>query len=438
MSEPEHREPGYRGPQVCKIVGITYRQLDYWARTELVRPSVMDANGSGTQRLYSYRDLVELKVIKQMLDAGISLQSARKAVESLRAFDEDLASIRIVIQGPTIVLAQSDEQVMDLLRGGQGVLSVVLDIQPLQQTITEAVQLALNIDPDPHDARPRAEELRERVIDDEVLPHEQVRFAHNSERQFAKLLDFYGIVWEYEPTTFTLERDRDGRPVQAFTPDFYLPAYDLYIEITTLNQKLVTKKNRKARRLVEQHPEISIRVLYQRDYLHLLVKYGLELPSQLVEAGLDPNAEPPVPFYRSAARPASPCRTTPPPRAHEPGRSRMSDGSRCGTVPSTRSIARSARAWCRSADGTCRCNIRAACSRSIARAGPAQSCSTCRTWARSSAAGSVRSSCCSGCSRTTCARSNRAARSTRTSSTPTTPTWSTTSSCGGSTSTGSS
>ena len=136
-------EPGYRGPQVCKIVGITYRQLDYWARTELVRPSVMDANGSGTQRLYSYRDLVELKVIKQMLDAGISLQSARKAVESLRGFDEDLASVRIVIQGPNVVLAQSDEQVMDLLRGGQGVLSVVLDIEPLQQTITEAVQLAL-------------------------------------------------------------------------------------------------------------------------------------------------------------------------------------------------------------------------------------------------------------------------------------------------------
>jgi DNA-binding transcriptional MerR regulator len=71
-------EPGYRGPQVCKIVGITYRQLDYWARTGLVRPSVMDAQGSGTQRLYSWRDLVVLKVIKQMLDAGISLQSARR------------------------------------------------------------------------------------------------------------------------------------------------------------------------------------------------------------------------------------------------------------------------------------------------------------------------------------------------------------------------
>jgi DNA-binding transcriptional MerR regulator len=148
-------EAGYRGPQVCKIVGITYRQLDYWARTELVRPSVMDANGSGTQRLYSYRDLVELKVIKQMLDAGISLQSARKAVESLRGFDEDLASVRIVLQGPNVVLAQSDEQVMDLLRGGQGVLSMVLELQPLQNTITEAVQLAFPTDTDT-DATTRA------------------------------------------------------------------------------------------------------------------------------------------------------------------------------------------------------------------------------------------------------------------------------------------
>jgi hypothetical protein len=114
-----------------------------------------------------------------------------------------------------------------------------------------------------------------------------VRFAHNSEAQFAKLLDFYGIAWDYEPRTFTLEVDRDGNPIQAFTPDFYLPAYDLYIEITTLNQKLVTKKNRKARRLQEQYPDVNIKVLYQRDYLRLLVKYGLEPPSQLVEAGVD-------------------------------------------------------------------------------------------------------------------------------------------------------
>lgn len=110
-----------------------------------------------------------------------------------------------------------------------------------------------------------------------------MRFAHNSERQFAKLLDFYAIEWEYEPRTFVLEHDRAGRPAQAFSPDFYLPAYDLYIEITTLNQKLVTKKNRKARRLVELHPEVRIKVLYQRDYLQLLVKYGLEAPSQLAD-----------------------------------------------------------------------------------------------------------------------------------------------------------
>jgi hypothetical protein len=96
-------------------------------------------------------------------------------------------------------------------------------------------------------------------------------------------------VWEYEPRSFTLEVDGEGRTVQAFTPDFYLPAYDLYIEITTLNQKLVTKKNRKARRLRELNPGVNIKVLYQRDYLHLLVKYGLEPPSQLDEP-MDPTA----------------------------------------------------------------------------------------------------------------------------------------------------
>jgi hypothetical protein len=118
-----------------------------------------------------------------------------------------------------------------------------------------------------------------------------VRFAHNSERQFAKLLDFYAIVWEYEPRTFVLVRDHDGNPQQAFTPDFYLPAYDLFIEITTLNQKLVTKKNRKARRLQELYG-VQVKVLYQRDYLQLLVKYGLEPPSQLAPELRLPGSQP--------------------------------------------------------------------------------------------------------------------------------------------------
>ena len=90
------------------------------------------------------------------------------------------------------------------------------------------------------------------------------------------MLDFYAIVWEYEPRTFVLGRDRDGNPVQAFSPDFYLPAYDLYIEITTLNQKLVTKKNRKVRRLRELYPEVRCKIFYQRDYLSLVTKYGLD------------------------------------------------------------------------------------------------------------------------------------------------------------------
>lgn len=107
-----------------------------------------------------------------------------------------------------------------------------------------------------------------------------MQFAHNSERQFAKLLDFYEIEWAYEPTTFDIAWDHHGVASQRFAPDFYLPGFDLYIEITTLNQKLVTKKNRKVRRLMNLYPDVSCRVLYQRDYLNLLVKYGLEEPSQ--------------------------------------------------------------------------------------------------------------------------------------------------------------
>ncbi|MEZ5142700.1 MAG: hypothetical protein R2726_09320 [Acidimicrobiales bacterium] len=114
-----------------------------------------------------------------------------------------------------------------------------------------------------------------------ALPHERVTFAHNAERQLAMLLDFYGIAWAYEPTTFVLERDGDGNPRSAFTPDFHLPDHDRYLEVTTLRQPLVTRKHRKLRRLRELHPEVEVKVVYQRDYLHLLVTYGLEPPQQL-------------------------------------------------------------------------------------------------------------------------------------------------------------
>ncbi len=117
---------GFRGPQVCTLVGITYRQLDYWARTGLLQPSLATAQGSGTKRLYSYRDVLELKVIKQLLDGGLSLQSARQAVECLREnLGADVASANLVLTGTHSVLAQSNGEVVDLLAGGQGVLNIV-------------------------------------------------------------------------------------------------------------------------------------------------------------------------------------------------------------------------------------------------------------------------------------------------------------------------
>ena len=124
---------GYRGPQVCAIVGITYRQLDYWARTGLLHPSISEAKGSGSQRVYSYTDLVQLKVIKRLLDAGVSLQAARKAIECLRSGGDDLASANLVIDGKRSVLAHSGEEVVDLLKGGQTVLNIV----PLGGVVSE-------------------------------------------------------------------------------------------------------------------------------------------------------------------------------------------------------------------------------------------------------------------------------------------------------------
>jgi DNA-binding transcriptional MerR regulator len=120
------QEPGFRGPQVCKIVGITYRQLDYWARTGLVRPSLADAHGSGTQRRYSYRDLVRLKVIKNLLDAGVKLQTARKAIEYIRGdLGDEWASASLVLNGTSSVLVRTGDDLVDVVRHGQGVLNIV-------------------------------------------------------------------------------------------------------------------------------------------------------------------------------------------------------------------------------------------------------------------------------------------------------------------------
>ena len=104
---------------------------------------------------------------------------------------------------------------------------------------------------------------------------EPPRFANEAELEYAKILDFYGIPWQYEPTTFVLARDAEGRVTEAFTPDFYLPEQDLYLEVTVMKQSLVTKKNRKLRRLRELYPEVRVKLFYERDFERLAARYNL-------------------------------------------------------------------------------------------------------------------------------------------------------------------
>ena len=108
---------------------------------------------------------------------------------------------------------------------------------------------------------------------------EPPQFANEAELECAKILDYYGVPWEYEPQTFVLERDADGRVVEAFTPDFYLSEQDLYVEVTVMKQSLVTRKNRKLRKLRELHPEIRIKLFYKRDIERLAQRYRLDLAS---------------------------------------------------------------------------------------------------------------------------------------------------------------
>ena len=118
---------GFRVPEVCRVVGITYRQLDYWARTDLVTPSIQDAHGSGTQRLYSFQNLVTLRVIKRLLDAGVSLQRVRKAVEYLHEMEEPASGATLFSDGKRVYQAHSPDAVLDLLSKGQGVFAIAID-----------------------------------------------------------------------------------------------------------------------------------------------------------------------------------------------------------------------------------------------------------------------------------------------------------------------
>lgn len=143
-------EVGYRVPIACQVAGISYRQLDYWARTKLVQPSIRSAHGSGSQRLYSFRDILVLKIVKGLLDTGISLQNIRKAVEKLENLGvEDLSGITLVSDGTTVYECRSPEEVIDLLNGGQGVFGIAVPglMKELTGTITAFPSEKINQDP---------------------------------------------------------------------------------------------------------------------------------------------------------------------------------------------------------------------------------------------------------------------------------------------------
>lgn len=117
---------GFSGRKAAEVVGISYRQLDYWARTDLVRPSLAEAHGSGSRRLYSYRDLLELKVIKTLLDSGLKLESVRQVFTYLREqLGEDISSANLILDGTSAVLVRSDGELIDVVKKGQGVLNVL-------------------------------------------------------------------------------------------------------------------------------------------------------------------------------------------------------------------------------------------------------------------------------------------------------------------------
>lgn len=120
-------EVGYRVPIACQVAGITYRQLDYWARTDLVRPSIRNATGSGSQRLYSFKDILVLKIVKGLLDTGISLQNIRLAVDKLRDRGiNEISEITLVSDGTTVYECRSNDEIIDLLGGGQGVFGIAV------------------------------------------------------------------------------------------------------------------------------------------------------------------------------------------------------------------------------------------------------------------------------------------------------------------------
>ena len=165
LTEPPPEDVGYRGPTACSVAGITYRQLDYWARTGLVVPSVRDASGSGTQRLYSFRDILVLKIVRRLLATGVSLQNIRAAVEHLREHGvDDLADVTLMSDGTTVYECTSPDELIDLLQGGQGVFGIAVGkvAREVEGSLAELPGERLEESPSPAAAADATDELARR------------------------------------------------------------------------------------------------------------------------------------------------------------------------------------------------------------------------------------------------------------------------------------
>lgn len=160
-SVPDERT-GYRVPTACQIAGITYRQLDYWARTGLIEPSIREAKGSGSQRLYSFKDILTLKIVKRLLDTGISLQNIRIAIEHLRDRGiSDLANVTLVSDGESVYECTSPEEMFDLIQGGQGVFGIAVSGTMKELTGSISQFPSEQVDEDSYTALPLINELEE-------------------------------------------------------------------------------------------------------------------------------------------------------------------------------------------------------------------------------------------------------------------------------------
>jgi cytidylate kinase len=206
-----------------------------------------------------------------MLDGHLERPAARKLLQELEAADRadrkaKFGKTKATAELFDIVLsaeALTSEQMADLIETA-AVSTGMRDRGYLARAAEMQLQFQM-----------RMKLARYRLVPSDKVSLRQKTFANESEEMFANLLDFYRIAWEYEPRSFPIQYDRDGKPLEFFTPDFYLPEFDVYIELTTMKQAHVTRKNRKVRLLRELYPDVNIQVFYQKDFENLIFKYGL-------------------------------------------------------------------------------------------------------------------------------------------------------------------